>query len=264
MDCHYCSQAGSGVKIMQRYFLENQYFKSGSVSFDEETAKHISKVMRMKPGAEIVVCNKEAGGCYLAELSQEDPPLASIIRKEAKDPELPVNVTIAQGLPKADKLEHIIQKGTELGAAEFLPFAAERSIVKLDSSKGGKKAVRWRKIAKEASEQSHRRIIPYISEPVNFKELLQHSLNFDHLLVAYEEQAKQGESSLFKQTLETMKAGEKVLIIIGPEGGLSEKEVLLLKEHQAVLCSFGPRILRTETAPLYALSVLSYYFELSG
>lgn len=248
---------------MQRYFLDEDYFNGKLVTFDEETVRHITRVMRMKAGAEVILCNK-SGTCFLAEITQEEPLLAEIMKDTEEETELPVRVTIAQGLPKTDKLEHIIQKGTELGASAFLPFAAERSIAKVDKGKAGKKAARWRKIAKEASEQSHRRSIPDIAEPVDFEELLHSAASFDHLIVAYEEQAKEGDVSSFRQALVKMNPGERVLIVVGPEGGLSRAEAERLSAHGAVLCSFGPRILRTETAPLYALSVLSYYFELSG
>ncbi|SDN43757.1 16S rRNA (uracil(1498)-N(3))-methyltransferase [Alkalicoccus daliensis] len=247
---------------MQRYFLADHYFQNGKVTFSEETTKHISRVMRMKAGARLIVCN-EHGACFTAELTEEEPLSAKIIEEEKDIKELPVQVTIAQGLPKGDKLEYVIQKGTELGAASFLPFTAARSIVKFDDKKAAKKIERWQKIAQEASEQAHRSRVPLVKTPVNFSSLCKEAEKFDHIIAAYEESAKIGEKTLFNQTLQSMSAGDKILVIIGPEGGLSEKEAASLEEHQAMLCSFGPRILRTETAPLYALAALSYYFELS-
>ncbi|MDX5475755.1 MAG: RsmE family RNA methyltransferase, partial [Bacillaceae bacterium] len=144
----------------------------------------------------------------------------------------------------------------------FIPFNAARSIVKWDEKKGGKKVERWSKIAKEAAEQSHRVTIPTIQAPFSFKQICDVSTQYDKKIVAYEEEAKRGEKSAFAKVLAEMKANESVLIVFGPEGGLSEKEVNTLIDHGFVSCSFGPRILRTETAPLYGLAAISYHFEL--
>lgn len=117
---------------------------------------------------------------------------------------------------------------------------------------------------KEAAEQSHRSEIPDVYAPVSFKQLLAMSNDYDVCLVAYEEEAKQGEKSNFAQALAKLESGQKLLLVFGPEGGLSEEEISALREHTFVACSLGPRILRTETAPLYALSAASYHFELMG
>lgn len=171
-------------------------------------------------------------------------------------------MTIASGLPKGDKLELIIQKGTELGAFSFLPFSAKRSIVKWDEKKAVKKVERWQKIAKEAAEQSHRRFIPNVHNPVNLSVLINLSQEFTYKLIAYEEVAKQGEGSVLAETLLQMKPGESLLVVFGPEGGLAVDEIEVLINNGFRACALGPRILRTETAPLYLLSALSYQFEL--
>ena len=115
--------------------------------------------------------------------------------------ELPVSVSIVSGLPKGDKLEWIIQKGTELGAYEFIPFIAARSVVKWDEKKGAKKLIRWNKIAKEAAEQSHRTMIPEVSTPISMKELIKRSNSYDVKIIAYEEEAKEGESAMLMKKL---------------------------------------------------------------
>jgi 16S rRNA (uracil1498-N3)-methyltransferase len=178
--------------------------------------------------------------------------------------ELPIQVAIASGLPKGDKLELIIQKATELGAHKFVPFNAARSIVKWDDKKGDKKLERWKKIAKEAAEQSHRSIVPTITKPFSFESLIQDSKNFDYKIVAYEEEAKAGEKSHFASLLSKMETGQSLLVVFGPEGGLTEKEVQKLMDNGFLACGLGPRILRTETAPFYVLSAISYHFELQG
>ena len=176
--------------------------------------------------------------------------------------ELPIEVTIAQGLPKGDKFEWVIQKATECGASEFIPLEMERSVVKLDARKAGKKIERWNKIAKEAAEQSHRQMVPNVTSVQTLKQLLANASQYDICLFAYEETAKQGELAQLKQTLSTIENYKKLLVIVGPEGGISEKEETILLESGFKPCALGPRILRTETAPIYILSAISYALEL--
>ncbi|WP_028399251.1 16S rRNA (uracil(1498)-N(3))-methyltransferase [Ectobacillus panaciterrae] len=245
---------------MQRYFVEQ--IKSNEAILTGDDAHHIARVMRMQPGDELYCCaNGKTALCTIAEITNEFVK-AAVVQWVEESNELPVFVTIASGLPKGDKLELVLQKGTELGAAAFLPFQAKRSIVKWDAKKGDKKVERWMKIAKEAAEQSHRAVVPSVYAPVSFKEMVMMGKEYDACIVAYEEEAKQGEKANFAKTMEQLQRGQKVLIVFGPEGGLAEEEVRLLREHSFIACSLGPRILRTETAPLYALSAVSYYFEL--
>ncbi|WHY28182.1 16S rRNA (uracil(1498)-N(3))-methyltransferase [Bacillus wiedmannii] len=249
---------------MQRYFVEEKYVNETSIRIVGDDVHHIARVMRMSAGDHIYCCvNGKTAVCSIDEITSEFINTAIVEWVEVSS-ELPVYVTIASGLPKGDKLELIFQKGTELGAAAFLPFQASRSIVKWDAKKADKKVERLRKIVKEAAEQSHRSEIPEVHAPASFKQLLSMSNEYDVCLVAYEEEAKQGEKSNFAKALTTMKPGQKLLIVFGPEGGLAEEEITTLREHKFVPCSLGPRILRTETAPLYALSAASYHFELMG
>ncbi|MFY4774873.1 16S rRNA (uracil(1498)-N(3))-methyltransferase [Metabacillus sp. RGM 3146] len=249
---------------MQRYFIHE---KSGNlkdiVLITGEDVHHITRVMRLKEGGKIICISADGceAECVIEELSDDSIrclPLKWVMINR----ELPVKVTIASGLPKGDKLEWIIQKGTELGAFEFIPFNAARSIVKMEPIKAKKKVDRWQKIAKEAAEQSYRNDIPSIHEPLSFKELINQSDNYDVKILAYEESAKAGEKQNFAKALEGMQEGGKLLIVTGPEGGLTSNEASLLMEKGFIPSSFGPRILRTETAPLYALSAVSFYYEL--
>ena len=139
--------------------------------------------------------------------------------------ELPVSVTIASGLLKNDKYEWMIQKATELGAVSFIPFVSERTIVKVDEKKFQKKVERFTKIVKEAAEQSYRQIVPSIEFVASGKALAKKLEAFDHVLIAYEETAKSGEIKSFTEALQDVKHGDKVCMIFGPEGGLSEAEV---------------------------------------
>lgn len=247
---------------MQRYFVKHRTNENSFV-IDADDRHHMIKVMRMEIGDKVICVDPkgDTAVCEIAKITDEHV-VAVVVQWIDEKSELPILVTIASGLPKADKLEWIIQKGTELGAHEFIPFSARRSVVKWDEKKSAKKIDRWQKIAKEAAEQAHRGMVPDIVSPMNFKALIEKSKNFDYKLAAYEEESRSGESSIFSATLQKMKQGESLLIVFGPEGGLAEEEVGLLQENAFVLCGLGPRILRTETAPLYALAAISYHFEL--
>ncbi|TFE01103.1 16S rRNA (uracil(1498)-N(3))-methyltransferase [Jeotgalibacillus salarius] len=248
---------------MQRYFIENKVDENGFFIINGEDYKHIVRVMRMNAGDRfIAVFTSE--DVFESEITDiEDSYLrAKPVHKIEHQSELPVKVTIAHGLPKGDKLEYVIQKSTELGLYSLKPFSAERSIVKWDQKKGKKKAERWNKIAKEAAEQSHRSVIPAVEEPVKLNQLRSSFHEYDAIMMAYEEDAKAGETSNFTKLLNQLRPGSRMLVIIGPEGGLSEAEVETFIADGAVSCGLGPRILRTETAPLYILAAISYHFEL--
>lgn len=245
---------------MQRYFADE---KDNRFYFTEEDRHHILRVMRMRIGDEIICVNKsgKSAVCSIAEITDEQV-VADVVQWNEGDPELPIRITIGSGLPKGDKLELIIQKGTELGAFQFIPFTAARSVVKWDEKKSLKKVDRWNKIAKEAAEQSHRSKVPEVLSPMSLKELIQYSKDYDYVLIAFEEEARTGESKILSQTLKQMQRDQSLLIVFGPEGGFSNEEVAQLKNEGFQACGLGPRILRTETAPLYVLSAVSYHFEL--
>ena len=248
---------------MQRYFLKNHQFQVKQVRITDEDAHHIARVMRMEVGERIIVCNEDKE-CYYLTITAVTPDEVTGEIGEAieSDTELPIEVTIAQGLPKGDKFEWVIQKATECGASEFIPLNMERSVVKLDAKKASKKVERWNKIAKEAAEQSHRQMVPTVTDVYTFKQLLDRASQYDVCLFAYEETAKQGQLAQLKQSLREIQTNGKMLVVVGPEGGISEKEETLLLQSGFKPCALGPRILRTETAPIYILSAISYALEL--
>lgn len=248
---------------MQRYFVPSDQFDEKRVVITGEDARHIHKVMRMKP-SDMIVCANNKGDAYLCkiDLCEDGKVLASIFERLEVDPELPIRVTIAQGIPKADKFDTIVQKGTECGAAEFIPFQAERSVAIWKQDKKDKKKVRLEKISKEAAEQSHRLCIPEVRDPMNVSQLIAFGESFKNKMVAFEETAKAGAQAGFPTLLNKMKEGDHLLAVIGPEGGLTSLEAEQLQAHGFILCGLGPRILRTETAALYLLSAISYHFEL--
>ncbi len=247
---------------MQRYFLNNEQFDGNTVRLTGDDAHHLTRVMRQKAGDTIIVCNENQQCFYLELTTLDKDEVCGIITSEITDKaELPVAVTIAQGLVKGDKFEWVIQKGTECGAAGFMPVVMDRSVVKLDPKKEKKKIERWQKIAKEAAEQSHRAMLPTVYDVCSFKSFVSLVNEYDVCLFAYEETAKQHELSRLRQTLETIKPNAKVLLLVGPEGGISDKEAVALEAAGFTACALGPRILRTETAPLYFLGAVSYALE---
>lgn len=252
---------------MQRYFVPNEQFQANTVTITGDDARHIVRVMRMRPGDEIILCN-HSGQAYAARITsihETGSVSADIVSPLDQRPELPVHVTVAQGLPKGDKLDLIVQKGTELGAREFWLFPSERSVVKWEgAAKVERKLGRLHKIAKEAAEQSHRNFIPAIRKHEGLEDLINESRRYEHKLVAYEEDAKTGRTKGLPELFRRIRPGESLIAVIGPEGGFTAREVSALERAGFHRCSFGRRILRTETAPLYLLSSVSYYFELEN
>ncbi|WP_099158552.1 16S rRNA (uracil(1498)-N(3))-methyltransferase [Virgibacillus ndiopensis] len=247
---------------MQRYFVPEKNWHNHEVNISGDDAHHISKVMRYKEGS-MIICNHpngRAAKCIITFVGQGD--ITVQVQEWLKDnAELPVNVTIAQGLPKSDKFEYVLQKGTELGAEAFIPFQAARSVVVWDAKKAEKKMNRFSKIVKEASEQSHRNRIPELKPVLGIEELIEASKQYDVKIFAYEEEAKVLEHQSFGKLVSTIEKGQNVLVCIGPEGGFSTDEVEKFKANDFYSVRLGPRILRTETAPLYVLASISYHFE---
>lgn len=172
-------------------------------------------------------------------------------------------VTVAQSLPKGDKLETVIQKCTEIGAAAFVPFQSERSIVQYDGKKEEKRQQRWAKIAKEAAEQAHRSIIPEVSQVMSWKQLLLRMAEFDLVLFCYEKEGAAEGSGIadvlaaFRNTHDSSREAA-ILLVVGPEGGFTVHEADEALAGGARLAGLGPRILRTETAAMVGLTCLMY------
>jgi 16S rRNA (uracil1498-N3)-methyltransferase len=243
---------------MQRYFVEPPLFSDRDVTITGDDVHHIVNVMRSEAGQEIIVCDGQ-GRVALARLSQLSAKevKAEIIRRLEDHSELPIRVTIGQGLPKGDKMEWILQKGTELGADRFLPFSSERTIVKLDAKKEGKKLERWSKIVKEAAEQSHRSRLPEVLAPISFKQAVAEAGRYTRAVIAYEKE----EGANLHEVLSVLSPGDSLLVLIGPEGGFSTEEIAMAEAAGIASVGLGPRILRTETASQYVLAAISYHFE---
>jgi len=229
---------------MQRYFSKNK--QDNYFVLNDNDWYHIKKVMRMSDKDKIeVVYNKEL---YLCELEQD---LAKILKKEDISLENRPRVTLVIPLLKEQKMDLILQKSTELGVDEIIPIIMKHSIVKLDDEKQEKKIERWQKICKEASEQSKRLDIPVVSKICKLDDLK--SLDGVKLTCSTIEKSQN-----LKNCLKNIKNYDRIILVIGPEGGLAKEEEQYLKEIGFVSISLGSRIMRVETVPLFLLSVLSY------
>ena len=248
---------------MQQYFLKGVVKAEELTITDKDTIKHMFSVMRLKEGEKVIlVLDDEVK--YLSELVDASQYRFKVLESLSDNVELPVAVTIASAFPKGDKLEWIAQKVTELGASGVWAFPSAWSVVKWDSKKLGKKADKLAKIVQGAAEQSKRNCLPEVRLFDRQEDFLAQLGQFDKVVVAYEEAAKQGEVSVLTQALKDCQAGENWLLIFGSEGGLSPEEVANFEQVGAIKVGLGPRILRAETAPLYALSAMSYALELSN
>ena len=246
---------------MQQYFVNGRAPQGIFQIKDKDTAKHMFSVMRLQADDQTVLVFDD-GIKRLARVVDSQSKSVEIIEELADNVELPVSVTIAMGFPKGDKLEFVAQKATELGMLALWAFPADWSVVKWDGKKLGKKAEKLEKIAQGAAEQSKRNRIPAIRLFEKKTDFLAQLTGFDQIILAYEEAAKAGEQANLVKALSGLETGQSVLVIVGPEGGVSPEEVAAFEGAGAVKTGLGPRILRAETAPLYALSAISYATEL--
>ncbi|WP_125981205.1 16S rRNA (uracil(1498)-N(3))-methyltransferase [Loigolactobacillus iwatensis] len=247
---------------MQRYFMTADAHKIGQTfALDSEAAHHVTRVMRMVVGDKIeVVFNEQFA--FQAKIKSIDGKQVTVQLEKSliSQSELPCTVTIVCGVSKKDKAEWIVQKGTEMGASQFVFFMSQYGVAKWDEKKQPKKQERLAKIALEAARQSHRLSVPKVVILPNLKAVTQ--LTKDTGIVAYEEAAKQGETAQLVKQVRQMQTGQRLVAVFGPEGGLAPAEVALLENAAFVPVGLGPRILRAETAPLYLLAALSVIWEL--
>jgi RNA methyltransferase, RsmE family len=243
---------------MQRYFIKNEMIEDDIIKLSNEQWHHINKVMRMKE-KDLIYCIDSVGLIYLCEIENSKIPEVLIKSVSNKNYELDVNINLIYGFPKNDKFEFVLQKATELGVKAIFPFIANRSQSKYIRESFIKKYNRYQKIIMEAGEQSYRNKLPSLKALTEFNQLV--IPEADIKIIAYEENSKNGELSNLKKVLADLKAGITVNIIVGPEGGFEQQEVEYFNSLGYISCSLGKRILRTETAPLYLLSVIGYLRE---
>lgn len=253
-------------KRMQRYFVGREQFQHETVTITGDDAHHLIRVMRAEPGDK-VICSDGSGREALVELTsaEKGEVCAKVIEWLPLEAEPAIDVWIGQSLPKGDKMETVIQKGTEIGAARFVPFLSERTVVQYDAKKEAKRTERWTKIAKEAAEQAHRNRIPDVDGVRSWKEILALAGEADAAWICYE---KEGAFGMKDALVELRSSGglavredgrkPRLLLLVGPEGGFTERETL---EAEAAGCrpvTLGKRILRTETAAMVGLTCILY------
>ena len=246
---------------MQRFFVEPHQIdeEAHQIHITGSDVNHISNVLRMKTGEELWISDgsKYEYRCTI-ESFEPDEVILHIVYSQEPEYELPCRIYLFQGLPKADKMELIIQKAVELGAYEIIPVETKRCVVKLDGRKSAKKTARWQQSAESAAKQSKRMLIPNVHEVLTFREALKYAESMDVRLVPYELARGMQET---KEILAGIEPGQSVGIFIGPEGGFEEKEIEAAIEGGAKPITLGRRILRTETAGLAILSVLMFQLE---
>ncbi|MBW7473730.1 16S rRNA (uracil(1498)-N(3))-methyltransferase [Paenibacillus oenotherae] len=250
---------------MQRYFVAPPQLRDDGVVLAGDDAHHAVRVMRMEPGDEIIVSDgRSRAAKAIIRSAASDRVEADIAAWLPMDGEPRWSVTVAQSLPKGDKMELVIQKGTEIGAAAFLPFQSERMIVQYDNKKEAKRLERWSKIAKEAAEQAHRSRIPAVEPVKTWRQLIAVIAEYDLVMFCYEKEGGSGGAGLRDavrgyRSREGNKAEElRLLLIVGPEGGFTEREAAEAEQAGAVVVGLGKRILRTETAAMVGLACLMY------
>ena len=250
---------------MPKFFVKEEQIRENQIIILGQDVNHIKKVLRAKIGDELQICNSQNGENFLCEIDnlEEEKIICQIKEKIQEQVESNIELTIFQGLPKADKMEYIIQKSVELGVYDITPVEMKRCVVKLNEKDKSKKIERWQKISEVAAKQCGRDIIPQINNIINIKNICNLIQEYDMVLVAYENEEK----NTLKEQLENIKKQNnskskvKIGIIIGPEGGLEEKDVETLKENGAKVITLGRRILRTETVALNVLSIIMYELE---
>ncbi|MCR5418256.1 MAG: 16S rRNA (uracil(1498)-N(3))-methyltransferase [Lachnospiraceae bacterium] len=248
---------------MYQFFVPPSAIEGKRVHITGADVNHIRNVLRMKVGEELSVsngCDGKEYRCGILELG-EDEILCELRFIKEDSVELPCPVTLYQGLPKADKMELILQKAVELGAVRIVPVAMKRCVVKLDPKKAESKRTRWQTICEAAAKQSKRAIVPEVSALMPFAEALKEAASADVPLVPYE---MAEDISYTRQVIRQIKPGQSISVMIGPEGGFDEEEIRQAEEAGMKKITLGKRILRTETAGMTMLSILMYELEASG
>ncbi len=246
---------------MPKFFIKNEQINNNKINIIGEDVNHIKNVLRLKIDDDIQICDLDTSINYTCGISKinNDSIECTILKEHKSICESNVHINIFQGLPKADKMELIIQKSVELGANEITPVEMKRCVVKLDEKSKKKKIERWQKISEVAAKQSGRDKVPEINNISNIKNICNLIDKYDIVLLAYENEK---ENTLKSELVKLKNKNDlKIGVIIGPEGGLEEQEVDLLEKAGAKVVTLGNRILRTETVALVVTGIIMYELE---
>jgi len=238
---------------MHRFFANSSFDEKDTIIITGDDAHHISRVLRLKEDDEITVCDKNGIDyhCSIKSVSKNEV-ICLILKKEASQAEPPIDITLYQGVPKGDKLETVIQKCVELGAVRIVPVAMKRSVAVIKDKE--KKQIRMQRISYEASKQCGRAVVPSVSQVMSFKEAIAECNLYDLVILPFEAE----EDNKLKTVLQNNKTAKKIAVFIGPEGGFDKEEIDAAKNCGIEIVTLGPRILRTETAPLACISAIMY------
>lgn len=241
---------------MQRFFVDSSAYVGDEVTICGKDAYHISRSLRMKKGETVSVCLTD-GTLLICELTtfSDERVTAKVVSKEACLSESPVKIRVYIALPKGDKFDTVVQKAVECGAYSVTPFMSERCIAKAGDG-FDRKLERLNRIAYEAAKQCGRGMIPSVSPLLSYEKMLDEALEADLPLFCYEAEGTLPLGRLLKKDV------KEISVVVGSEGGFSEKEAALARDKGLLLTGLGPRILRCETAPTFVLSCLSLYYEL--
>lgn len=244
---------------MYNFFVDQSSRQEDRFVISGGDYNHIRNVLRMQPGDRFLVsCGGVSSLCELERLEQEHV-VARIVEESFQSTELPVRLYLFQGLPKSDKMELIVQKAVELGAAGIIPVEMKRCVVKLEEKKKKSRRERWQAIAESAAKQSKRSVIPEVFDVLSYRQALERAKELDLLLLPYENERGMAATA---DALRMIRPGMSVGILIGPEGGFEPGEVELAQEAGAAVISLGGRILRTETAAITAVGMCMLHVEM--
>ena len=243
---------------MYHFFVSEEQIKGENAYIEGSDVNHIANVLRMKPGEELLI-SVRGDWDYLCKIVDIETDRVNLkVLESMEQRELPVNITLLQGIPKSDKLEMIIQKAVELGVSEIIPVKTKRVVVKIDEKKVDTKVNRWNAIAESAAKQSKRSIIPKVYEPMSIDNALEIVKDFGVKLIPYENADGIDKT---RKILDNMDKTKNIAVFIGPEGGFEESEVERIKNSGFEVITLGKRILRTETAGLALLSNIMIRLE---
>ncbi|KUG04299.1 ribosomal rna small subunit methyltransferase e [hydrocarbon metagenome] len=247
---------------MHRFFVSADDIRGDIAYIDKQEARHIKKVLRLKAGDEVILFDG-SGQEYRALLMESGNNVLSarITEISIKEDSPDISLCLVQGIAKGDKMDNIIQKATEIGAAVIYPLSSERTIVRLQGDNAVKKVSRWQHIAREACKQCRRNVVPLIKPVMEIDQVCQEIGEFPALML-YENEQNNRLRQVLNSIKETVLANGKIFLIVGPEGGFSEVEVEKARIQGVKIASLGPRILRTETAGIAASSIIMYEYDL--
>ncbi|MCI8416516.1 MAG: 16S rRNA (uracil(1498)-N(3))-methyltransferase [Lachnospiraceae bacterium] len=244
---------------MYHFFIEPQQVQGQQILITGPDVVHMRNVLRMKAGEEVSVSDGR-GRTYVCKVERVESEQVALYIQETEEisTEPGVSVTLYQGLPKGDKMELIVQKGVELGVARIVPVVTRRTIVKLDEKKAAARVSRWNGIARSAAEQSGRWMVPEVAAVCSFAQAVEEAGELDQVVIPYELAQDMAKT---REILGSVRKGQSVGIFIGPEGGFDEAEVEQVIRRGGRPITLGRRILRTETAGMAVLAMLTFLLE---